>query len=431
MLKEDIYFGKIKPSSGRRAKIRNTTTEKDYLLNPASVALLELCTGTHNIDEIVAQLSTQFGEPLEKVAESVSRGLQLLQEKDLITVRAAPLRRAASTGRNVTVDYPIESAEIEITNRCNLTCLHCVNNSGNPYSNELTTEEILSFIDMLSSMGATRITISGGEPLLHPDLFTIIEHARKAPMTVDVFTNGTLLTKNHIEDFKELGVKRVATSIDSCNERIHDTFRGQRGAFRKTFNAIHMLKEAGIPVRVSVSLVQMNKDHFLDILAFLENETLTDYQIAPVKFSGRGVSGITVSPEEFYDVLVAHYQHSKDRNPEVIPQVELRTEGGCGIAEDDIYIKADGTVLPCHGCYRVMGWDNIRAIDLEKWWNEDETLNMLRKLRPEEDEICTTCQFLPFCYGCIANAFLLKGKFRCYDPYTCAHHKAYEKVFGK
>jgi len=66
VLKEDIYFGKIKPSSGRRAKIRNITTEKDYLLNPASVALLELCTGTHNIDEIVAQLSTQFGEPLEK-----------------------------------------------------------------------------------------------------------------------------------------------------------------------------------------------------------------------------------------------------------------------------------------------------------------------------------------------------------------------------
>jgi len=72
----------------------------------------------------------------------------------------------------------------------------------------------------------------------------------------------------------------------------------------------------------------------------------------------------------------------------------------------------------------------IRDVNLEEFWDNNETLEMLRNIRIGKDSTCAECRFLAFCEGCVANAFLRERTFRCYDPYTCAHYRAYEKVFG-
>lgn len=428
LLKEDIFFAKIQNDSGLQVKIRNTTTEKDYKPTPDTVALLDLCTGTHTVDEIIHMLSEQHDESVEKVAEDVSKILTVLQKKDIITVESSPLERSTPPAKEVKVRYPIEFAQIEITNRCNLHCLHCANDSGDPSPDELTTEDVLSAIDKLSSLGVYVITLTGGEPLLHPDLFEIVEHARKAPMTVGIFTNGTLITEEHVKRFKKLGVKQFAVSIDSMNEHTHDRFRGRKGALRKTLNGINLLKEAGFSVRVSLSLVQLNKNEIVDTLKRFKEHNFTDYQYAVVNFSGRGVDGVAISPEEYYHILVEQLIYKREFLNE-IPKLPLKPERGCDIAQNVIYIKADGTILPCHGCIEDMGVGNIRDVDLEKFWDTNETLEMLRNTRAENDNPCTDCKYLAFCTGCIANAFILERKFRCYDPYACARLRAYDKVF--
>ena len=144
--------------------------------------------------------------------------------------------------------------------------MHCANDSGNPYPDELTTQEIFSLIDTLHTMGVTRIVFTGGEPLLHPDLYTFIEYAKDKPMVVDVFTNCTLVTEEHCRKFAELGVRKISTSIDSIHERVHDTFRGQKGALKRSLRGINLLVEAGFPVRISISLFQSNKGDIVDII---------------------------------------------------------------------------------------------------------------------------------------------------------------------
>lgn len=428
-LNEDIFFGKIQTSTGLKVRIRNTTTEKDFKANTATAALLSLCTGTYTVDEIVERLSRQFGEPPEELAGSVAELLIRLQEKGVITLNTIP-SEGPSRAKVVKVRNPIESAQIEITNTCNLSCVHCVNDSGNPYPDELTTEEIFSLIDTLSSLGVHNLTLSGGEPLLHPDFFKIVEYARKAPMTVNIFTNGTLITEKHIEKCKELGVSRFAVSIDSMDENIHDTLRGQKGALRKTLHAVKLLKEAGFSIRPSLSLTQLNKDSIIDIFKYFKEQHFTDYQIFPVAFSGRGIEGVAITPEEYYHALVEQFQYLKEEFREGIQELHQKTGKGCGISTDRIGIKADGTILACPGCTREMDVGNIRNTDLAEFWDQNRKLETIRTMRVEEDRKCFGCRYVSFCDGCIATAFILEREFQCYSPYSCAFYRAYDDVLG-
>lgn len=428
MLKEDIFYAKIYTGTGIQVRIRSTTTEKDFNPTPATVALLDLCTGRHCINEIIHTLSEQAGEPLEEMAEGVHNILAVLQEKNILSVNPFPLERIRKA-KEVRLTHPIELCQIEITNRCNLHCLHCANDAGEPCPHELTTEEVLSAIDKLSALGAHSVTLTGGEPLLHPDLFEIIAYARKAPMTVTILTNGTLITQEQVQKFKTLGVNHFAVSIDSMDEHIHDTFRGQKGALKKALRGVNLLKEAGFHVRVTVALNQLNKNQIVDTLKRLKNQDLTDYQFAEVAFSGREVDGVSLSPEEYYHILVEQLTYLKEETPERIYGFPLKSERGCGIAQDELYIKADGAIIPCHG-FKDMSVGNIKDVDLDVFWDENETLEMLRNMRTETDEICRDCKYQTFCTGCIANAFNLRGESRCYDPHFCARARAYDTVFG-
>lgn len=89
MLKEDIFYAKIQ-NSGMQVRIRNTTTETEFNPTPATVALLDLCTGTNSIDEIIQTLSKQAGEPEKEVAEGVHRIVAVLQEKKIFISESIP-----------------------------------------------------------------------------------------------------------------------------------------------------------------------------------------------------------------------------------------------------------------------------------------------------------------------------------------------------
>lgn len=426
-LKKDIYFATLQRPEGTSVKIRDTTTQKNFKPTSDTVTLLSLCTGSRSVTDIVTLLSEQSGEPADTMAQGVEKILKTLQEKGIITMDTAPLEGAKA--KHIKMKYPLEFAQVEITNRCNLSCLHCFNNSGSPYPNELTTAEIFSIIDTLSSLGVDNIVLSGGEPLMHPDLFEIIKHAREAPMTVTLFTNGTLITEEHIREFKKLNIRGFNISIDDVDENIHDTFRGKKGALRKTLRAVNLCKEAGFHVKISISLNQLNKDHILGILQYFKEHNLTEFGVTPVTYSGRGIDSLAVSPEECHDVWVNQFTYYKEHFPEVIPHLEGILGERCGIARDMVGIKSDGTIIPCPGSNRALGVGNIRDVDLEKFWVENETLETLRNITVKDDEKCRNCTYLTFCMGCVASAYLLWKEFRRYYPYLCASRMAYDEVF--
>ena len=118
-----------------------------------------------------------------------------------------------------------------LTRRCNLACAHCYISAGSWHAaaGELTTAACFRIVDELLTVNASPLLIlSGGEPLLRDDLEALAERAAVGGATVVVGTNGTRLTDARIRSLMDAGVKGVAVSVDSLEERYHDRFRTAR-----------------------------------------------------------------------------------------------------------------------------------------------------------------------------------------------------------
>ena len=105
--------------------------------------------------------------------------------------------------------HPVDAHIIPIR-RCNLSCTYC--NEFDNFSQPVPTEEMLRRIDHLRRLRTTIITISGGEPLLHPDLDEIIRRIRKHTILAGLITNGYLLTPERIKRLNHAGLDHLQIS---------------------------------------------------------------------------------------------------------------------------------------------------------------------------------------------------------------------------
>ena len=109
-------------------------------------------------------------------------------------------------------DHPI-LAHIIPMRRCNLSCAYC--NEYDDVSNPVPAETVMQWLDRLAELGTSIITISGGEPLMHPELDRIIAHIRHQDMLAGLITNGYLLSRKRIQALNEAGLEHLQISIDN------------------------------------------------------------------------------------------------------------------------------------------------------------------------------------------------------------------------
>ena len=126
----------------------------------------------------------------------------------------------------------------EVTNRCNLKCEYCYNNSGKEKHSELKTEEIFRIIDYMKvELSLTSITLSGGEPLMRSDLFHLIDYCRGKGICVYLITNGTLITQNIDYEFENL--KHIIISLhNNYNNIDFETIKTLRNKVKMNFSVV-------------------------------------------------------------------------------------------------------------------------------------------------------------------------------------------------
>src|SRR6516225_6867632 len=130
--------------------------------------------------------------------------------------------------------------------RCNLTCKHCYSISGDvDFPNELSTVEVFSVMDDLKAFRVPVLILSGGEPLLRPDIFEISLRAKAMRFYVGLSTNGALINESNIERVKAAEYDYVGISLDGIGAT-HDAFRGKAGAFDASLRGLRLSQAAGI-----------------------------------------------------------------------------------------------------------------------------------------------------------------------------------------
>ncbi len=172
--------------------------------------------------------------------------------------------------------------------RCNLTCKHCYSISADTnFKGELSTPEILTVMDDLKSFKVPVLILSGGEPLLHPDIFEISAHAKAMGFYVGLSTNGTLIDASNIEQIAAIGYDYVGISLDGLRDT-HDYFRRQQGAFDKSLQALRLCKEHGIKIGMRFTLTQDNQAEFPQMLQLMEDENVDKFYLSHLNYAGRG-----------------------------------------------------------------------------------------------------------------------------------------------
>jgi heme d1 biosynthesis radical SAM protein NirJ len=172
--------------------------------------------------------------------------------------------------------------------RCNLTCKHCYSISADKdFPGELSTDEVFTVMDDLKAFKVPVLILSGGEPLLRPDIFDISRHAKAMGFYVGLSTNGTLIDDNNIEAIADVGYDYVGISIDGVRET-HDMFRRKQGAFDESIHGIRLSHAAGIKVGMRFTITMDNANELPDLLNIMEQEGVDKFYLSHLNYAGRG-----------------------------------------------------------------------------------------------------------------------------------------------
>jgi len=172
--------------------------------------------------------------------------------------------------------------------RCNLTCKHCYSISADKdFPGELSTEEVFGVMDDLKRFRVPVLILSGGEPLLRPDIYDVARRAKEMGFYVGLSTNGTLIDESNISQIAAIGFDYVGVSLDGI-AATHDKFRRMDGAFDKSMHGIRLCKARGIKVGIRFTLTQDNAHDLPALLQLMEDEGLDKFYLSHLNYAGRG-----------------------------------------------------------------------------------------------------------------------------------------------
>ncbi len=172
--------------------------------------------------------------------------------------------------------------------RCNLTCKHCYATSADKdFPGELNTTEVFEVMDNLKFFGAPGLILSGGEPLMRPDIFEISHRAKDMGFYVGLSSNGTLIDENNIENIANVGYNYVGISIDGMHAT-HDKFRRKQGSFDEALRGIRLCRDAGIKVGLRFTLTQDNQQDLPALLQLMDEEKIDKFYLSHLNYAGRG-----------------------------------------------------------------------------------------------------------------------------------------------
>ncbi len=301
----------------------------------------------------------------------------------------------------------------EITNNCNFKCPHCRAYEEFTVDDEQIENKI---IDELIKNDILTVNISGGEPLLNPRIFEIIQRLSNANMYVGISTNGWLY-KEKRKKLLEAGLKFIQVSLDG-DKMLHEKFRGVEGSYERAVDTLKQAKKDGLFTQMNVTITSEN----LKTLEWNYNKALEigvdKILYRRVVSAGKAVENDYIIPnkKEYIDTIqkLIKLDNSKlivavdDPIIYAIQDIESDEKLGCAAGIKSVGISSNGDIYPCIFLREKLG--NITKDNLEELWQNNEILN---KLRNKDINECGKCKYKFSCGGCRAASGIFEKDLMC------------------
>ena len=359
----------------------------------------------------------------------------------------------------------------ETTAGCNLACIHCrrVTVADRLLPQDLSTSEAFDLVDQIAAFARPILVLSGGEPLLRPDIFDISRRAADAGLIVALATNGTLIDSAMAREIKAAGIRRVSISFDGADAATHDFFRGA-GAFDRANAGIEHLRRAGVPYQINTTVAQHNVKQMPETLAMAKRLGATAlhlFLLVPVGCGMEIADDQQITPQEYEDVLnwlydtemseaasgielkatcAPHYfrivrqRQAEERRKGIVrerPKSHVRQGNaggdgrnghpmhtmtkGCLAGTGVCFVSHRGEVFPCG--YLPLEAGNIRQQPFREIWEDSPLFAELRNPDLLTGK-CGVCEFKYVCGGCRARAYGMTGSYLGEEPFCTYQPRA-------
>jgi heme d1 biosynthesis radical SAM protein NirJ len=316
--------------------------------------------------------------------------------------------------------------------RCNLACKHCYSISADiDFKGELSTDEVYTVMDDLKSFGVPVLILSGGEPLLRPDIFEISRRAKAMGFYVGLSSNGTLIDDRNIDAIADIGYDYVGISIDGM-KKTHDRFRRKDGAFDQSMQGIRLCRDRDIKVGLRFTMTEDNAAELPAMLQLMADEGVNKFYLSHLNYAGRGnrnrdsdvqLAITRRAMDLLFEIAYSHAKRGDDlefvtgnndadgvyllqwvmrHHPDKVDHIEarLRQWGGNSSGVNIANIDNLGEVHPDTFWWHY-GLGNVRQRPFSEIW-QDTSDPIMKGLKATPRVIkgrCGTCRYFTICGG--------------------------------
>ncbi len=340
----------------------------------------------------------------------------------------------------------------EVTQACDLACVHC-RASAQPERNpgELTTEQGYRLLDEIRSFGEPLMVFTGGDPLKRPDLYDLVRYSVKIGLRTNVTPSATpLLTAEAIEGFQQAGVTRMAISLDGPDAATHDDFRGIPGTFDRAMFALRHARDIGLDTQLQTTVTRRNMGRLAEVAEIAKEVRTKMWSLFFLIVTGRAHAEDDLTAAEYEQVFGVMYDLSK-KMPYDIKTTEAmhsrrfiiqkqKEERGQGLESENakriafrtagvsdgrgfVFVSHAGEIYPS-GFLAISG-GNVRKQSLVDVYRKSPLFVALRDAKQREGK-CGACEYVHVCGGSRSRAYALSGDYLAQDERCVYIPKDYE-----
>lgn len=319
------------------------------------------------------------------------------------------------------------NVHIDITDMCNLKCVHCYQLVDAKVKHNISTNRLKRFIDDVYDLGVFSVTLSGGEIFLRNEIWELVKYISEKGMVITLFTNAALLGEEDIKKINQFNVHKVAVSLYSVKEDIHDSITGVIGSCEKTKAALEKLKATDVQVEVKCVLMKPNFPQYQSMDFYCKERgfsLILDTSMTPKLNGDRKPLEYTFEFEQIIQfALDENYNYYVGKNRTLDFEKEP-----CSAGKISLYCSPEGKIYPCVSLRLELGdMEKIKNI-----WSDSMDLRQWQRTRMKDFNYCGKQNYCKFCVEvCAGICFLENGDYLYSNTSQCFKAKAREEAYKR